>query len=176
MPTHGTNTCYSKGCRRNECREAHRKYERDRTRSIRRERMGLEARPEKYVSADQTREHIRFLRSKGLGLSSIAAKTGFNRRYIKTLSMESKKKVLASTEKKILAVPAIPILPGHFLDSKEARKLVDEMLAIGLKRTEIGEMVIGHYVQHFEIRNHIRLSRLQKIREVHRRVMAGHRD
>lgn len=74
MRDHGTHACYvwgpnpgaGDGCRCEPCRQANRDYEAARARRV----------EPSYVSAESTREHIAWLASNGVGLKTVAARSG----------------------------------------------------------------------------------------------------
>lgn len=167
---HGTHTRYSKGCRCDSCRTAHRIYERNRTRQVRRERQGIEPRVHRFVSTDEAKEHLLFLRSKGIGLTGISIRSGVDRSSLQQIVAGRKKKILAVNAGKILAVPAIHNLPGQFVPADEAKRLIAELRARGYYVREIAAR-LGQQSENITLRKTVRLKRLEAIRLAHAELM-----
>ena len=131
-------------------------------------------RPQKYVAATEAREHVRFLRSKGVGLAQITKKTGVSKNYLQMLSRGKIGKIHVATSEKLLALPAIHELPGQYVPSAEAKRLADDLIAAGLTKTAIARHIGGPNVGNLVIRDHIRLARLQRLRALHKSVIRKH--
>lgn len=102
MSEHGTRTHYVKGCRCNDCRTANREYARNRDRHLRRVAYGIETPRDRYVDATETREHLEWLRSWGIGLRTVSQHTGIGRSALQQIVSGETRKVLASTEYEVL--------------------------------------------------------------------------
>lgn len=167
---HGTHTRYSKGCRCEACRAGHRAYERQRKREIRREQQGIEPRRHRFVDTTEVRNHINFLRSKGIGYVGIAKRSGVDKSALQQITRGEKKKMLAVNASRILAIPAIPNLPGQYVPSDEARRLVAELRANGYFLREINAK-LGNKTGNLSFDRLIRAKRLNAIRMVHADLM-----
>lgn len=168
---HGTHSRYSKGCRCEPCRLGHREYERNQSRVRRREEQGIEMRPQTHVDVTEAREHLIFLRSKGVGLVQISKKTGLSKNYIQMVCRGEISKMAIKTSEKILALPAIHELPGQYVPAKEAKRLARELIKAGVTKTEIARFIGGPKTHNLVIRNKIRLRRLQRLQALHKSVI-----
>jgi hypothetical protein len=162
---HGKNWVYLKGCRCDLCRDAHRIYERDRQRSIRREKYGFEVRSVRWVDAQEAREHLLFLRDKKIGLTTIAERAGVSRATLQAIRGGKNKLVTVRVHKKILAVSSIPSKKGHYVDPTEALRLIQELETHGVTLKDVARETGRDQIV---IKNHIRLKMLEDIRRVHK--------
>lgn len=167
---HGTNVKYGKGCRCQDCRVAHRIYERERTRNVRRARQGLETRNVRLVDATEAREHIKFLRSKGIGLAAIGQHCGLHKSYIRDISAGKKQQIMRRNASKIVAVPALYTYGGQYQNADEAHRLIAELRAAGFMWKEIAA-AIGQKSASVNINVKVRTSRLLAIRAAHAKLM-----
>lgn len=119
MSEHGTRTHYVKGCRCDDCRRANREYARRRDRHLRHVAYGLEQPAAKYVDATETRKHLEWLRSWGIGLRTVSQRTGIGRSALQEIVNGETRKVLVDTERKVLNV---------LRDTRHPRLLVDASL------------------------------------------------
>lgn len=119
MRAHGTRACYvfgpepgsdrSKGCRCEPCTIANRTYARERDRAVRRPDIVARA---AYVDARRAAEHLDMLCAAGVGLRTVAERTGLSR---SVLARIRKRQILRSrrdTIAKILAVGRGDAKPG----------------------------------------------------------------
>lgn len=108
-PSH---SCYSKGCRRDECRRAHRDYEREAKR--RRERPYGPG-PIPMLDADEARAHLLWLASQGVGLRRIRAHTGIAWSTLRHIRQGTTKRIRLTTHNTIMAVntASLPPVPGR---------------------------------------------------------------
>lgn len=163
---HGKNWIYLTGCRCDACRDAHRIYERNRQRSIRRQNYGLEFHEPFFVDATEVIKHLHFLRSKNLGTQAIADSANINRETVKKLISGKQRFVTRRVENKILGVSAYPSKKGHYVDTKEVKRLVDELVAHGHSKRQIA-MAIGR--KELILKNKtVRLMTLEAIKRVHK--------
>lgn len=167
---HGTNNRYSKGCRCDECRVAHRIYERERTRNIRRARQGLESRHIRLVDATEAREHIEFLRSRGIGLLAIGEHCGLHKSYIRDVARGRKQQIMRKNHNKIIAVPALYTMGGQYQNANEAKRLLKEMRDAGFMWRQIAD-AMGQKSASINIRVKVRTKRLHSIRSAHAKLM-----
>ena len=97
ITTHGTNGSYVRGCRCDDCRQAHAAYA----------AAHRKAHPDPdagYVPADQARAHLLLLASHGVGLKAVNAATDIGLPIIIGVRNGSRLRLQKRTEKKILAV------------------------------------------------------------------------
>lgn len=165
---HGKNWVYLKGCRCDPCRDAHRIYERDRQRSIRREQYGLETRNIFFVDATEVREHLNFLRSKKIGLKTISERTNVSKATLQSLRNGKRKFVTLPVQEKVLAVSSLPSKGGHYVDAAEAKRLVDELLRQGFTMRQIAKATGRKQIV---LKTFVRLSMLEEIRQLHKAWM-----
>jgi len=167
LAPHGTHNRYSKGCRCDECRVAHRLYERERNRMRTRARYGIEPMPERLVDATQAREHLRFLQSKGIGGYSIAKRAYTTRNYVTEIRANRVKRINKELNERLLAIPAIPTLDGQYVDAEPARQMVKDLLEAGVTKTEIVRFISGPKARQLVIKDKMRLKRMEKLRTLH---------
>jgi hypothetical protein len=128
--THGV-TRWRLGCRCDVCRGAYRFRER----AIRANR---EASGDGLVSAERTRRHLESLTTAGVGMNSIAAKTGCGRTHLRRLKDGLHKMVQAKTERAILAVKQSDSLyRARVVDARPAWAMVAELVDEGFTKVEI---------------------------------------
>lgn len=97
-PSH---TCYSKGCRRDECRAAHRDYTRIRKR--------MRERPDGgptfvRVSADEARAHLLALAARGIGLRQAAKVSGVSWETLRHVRNGERTFIRSDTRDRIFAL------------------------------------------------------------------------
>lgn len=102
MSEHGTRTHYVKGCRCEPCTAANREYARNRDRKQRRIRYGIEQPTIKFVDASETRQHLLWLRSFGVGRRTVSERTGIGQTALWEIVRGDTRKVHVETERKIL--------------------------------------------------------------------------
>lgn len=135
---HGTHSCYSKGCRCEPCRVAHREYERHAKRRRDRARNGTDIYESKFTDTAEVIAHIEFLASKGIGAGTISAKTGLDRQNIRRIARGEQKKVSREVAEKVLAVSSLPYMKGNFVSSDPLKKLIKKLNKHGISGTDIG--------------------------------------
>ena len=142
---HGTHARYSKGCRCENCKVAHRIYEREAARRRRRVRYGIQEPDRKFMDSLPVMEHIHFLSAKGIGLGAIASQVGTNRATIQYIKRGTYPRVSTHLGNKILAVPAIPRMPMAYTDAKPIHDLLTKLEKRGVSRKEIGRALGCRY-------------------------------
>ena len=98
----GTRTRYVIGCRCEPCTVANRVYARELDRHHRRVAYGIEQPVVRFVDATETREHLLWLRSFGVGLRTVVKLTGLGRTALGQIRSGETKQVHPDTETKIL--------------------------------------------------------------------------
>ena len=130
ITTHGTNGSYVRGCRCEDCRQAHAAY----TAAHRKAHPDPEA---GYVPADRARAHLLFLASHGVGLKAVNAATDIGLPIIIGVRNGSRLRLQKRTEKKILAVTPDLALDHALVDAGPTWQRINEMLSAGTKKCEI---------------------------------------
>lgn len=167
---HGLDRVYKAGCRCQSCTEAHRVYERNMARERRREKMGIEARPTRMVDAINARIHIKFLTENRISLRRIAQKSGVAVSELLRIKNGQVKSILVSTNNRIIAVPALDPDPHRGVPSDEAKRIVEDLIDVGFKKTEIAQMLGVRPGGHLVIKETIQYGRLQRLRDIHRSI------
>ena len=141
---HGTYACYvfgphpgaGKGCRCEPCRKANSRYEAARARRI--------APP--YVDATTARQHIEYLATMGVGLKTIAARSGVSHGSLWKLTYGKpgrgpSKRIRKETEDAILAVMPSHAADGARIPAGPTWAHVHELLRRGWTKTAIGHAI-----------------------------------
>lgn len=143
MPTtkkkHGTHSGYSHGCRCQQCKQAHAVYERNAARRRRRIRYGIEEPVERYIDASESREHLKFLASKGVGLGSVSQVVGVYRTNLHKIRSGRTKRITPQLNSKILGVPAIVTHEYGYVNADGVKELVDFLVKNGYTKKQIAE-------------------------------------
>jgi len=165
MSPHGTHARYSKGCRCEDCRIGHRLYEREAARRRRRARQGLEVLNSNLMDATEVREHVNFLRSKGLGLGQIAQLCGTHRATIQYIRRGDKPNITKKLGNKILAIPAIPRVPMAYTSAEPIRKLLAELEKKGISAKDVGRAAGCRY-GNLQLKTYMRVHRYNKVESI----------
>lgn len=136
---HGTHACYTlDGCRCKHCKVAAAEYEHRRVKDNAYGRRRL-------VDADPIREHVAMLREHGLGLKTIAARSGVPHGALWKLvygapdRKSRSRNVRAATADKILAVTPADVADGARVPGKQTRARIRDLRAAGATWAELGE-------------------------------------
>lgn len=177
---HGTRACYvfgvdpggdrSKGCRCEPCREANRVYARSRDRAARRPDEELRG---AYVDAGEAIDHLVWLRSQGVGLRTVAAKTGLSRSALHELVTKRRTRATRDTVTRILSVGRHVVHGNALVDAVATWKLIDDLLRHGYTRTALArELGSTAKVPSLQI-GHSKVTAMTagKVEEIHRRLM-----
>jgi hypothetical protein len=168
-PHTGADWRYKKGCRCDECRKAHAKYETKRRALEDKEKAGILVRPQHTINAKEVRNHILFLYSHNMGARSIEAKTGISRQTIHYISNGQRKLCTKKVADKVLAIGVKDFHPHRLFDGSQAKQLVDEMRAKGYRKWEIGTM-LGYKGGKFNIYKKMQSHNYKKIVELHSKL------
>lgn len=166
---HGTNARWTlNGCKCSECARAHSAYEAER-------RARIEP---AYVSALPAREHVRELMAAGVGLKTIAKRSGVSHGGLSKLiygvqGRPPSKRVRKATLDALLALTPMAAADGARIDPAPTWALIDEMLAAGVPKARIAEG-IGQRGPGLQLsRNSISPRNARAVAELHRRWRAG---
>lgn len=140
MADHGTRTRYIGGCRCEPCTVANRLYARERERRQARIRYGIEQPPpERHTDATEARQHLAWLRTKGIGLRTVAARTGLSRTTVQQIASGQRTQALTTTVDRILAVNAARVPDATIVDGTRTLQQIAELVAAGHTRVSIAE-------------------------------------
>lgn len=127
MRAHGSYVKYVQDhCRCQDCRNANRDYERQRKKRT--------APP--YVGADRARQHLAELAAAGVGMKTVAARSGVSHGCLWKLvyglpGRGPSKRIRPDTEAKILAVTPADVADGGRVDAAPTWAIVEQLLARG---------------------------------------------
>lgn len=138
MREHGTRAKYViEKCRCEPCTTANRLYARERDRHLRRVAYGIENPSTKYVDAGETRAHIDWLSSIGVGRRTIAQITGLRPKTIRDIRIGDTRRVLQSTANRILAIGRSAQPATTHIDAAPTWTLINDLLYLGFTKTRI---------------------------------------
>lgn len=143
MRDHGTRSCYTAGCRREECREANRLY------AAKRERLALYGRPTTdLVPAAPVRAHVARLQAAGVGWRRIAELAGIGTGPMKKLLWGHRSRghgpstrVRPATAAAILAVRADLSSPAAhaYIDATGTHRRLRALVSIGWSQRRLAD-------------------------------------
>lgn len=149
---HGTRSKYAAGCRCQPCRQANTAYARERERRQARIRYGIEPpAPARYVSTNEARQHIDWLRTRGIGLRTIGQRTGLSRSALQQIANGQTTKALRTTINRILAVNATTTPGNTLVDATETLRQLDELHQLGHTKASLARR-LGHQMPHLQYR------------------------
>lgn len=180
MRAHGTRACYvfgpepgsdrSRGCRCEPCRDANRVYARDRDRATRRPDVVVTP---AYVDASEAADHLRWLRSQGVGLRTVSARSGVSRSTLHQLAGGTRARATEATIDRILAVGRHAAHGAALVEAKETWRLLDDLLAHGFTRTflarSLGSAATNPALQ--ISRDRVTAENARKVKDLHRRLL-----
>jgi hypothetical protein len=172
---HGTHSYYSKGCRCEECRLAHRIYERNAKRRRTHIQYGFISPEPKFVDAGPTREHIHFLRGHGIGLGTIAKNAGVHRSNVQRIVRGQQARVSLGLEKRVLAIPSLAIPENKYVSTEPLKALLEQLNAKGIRNSDVARF-LGYKNQHLQLKTFVRLYRFKKIEAACQHLLRSHRD
>ncbi len=168
VPSHGTRSSYTKGCRCNKCRAANADYSK-----LRREGRSCLKEKEEVVDATVAREFLESLSELGIGRNSVHKACGVGKRLIWDISSGKTKRILRSTQERILAIQPQDALPrGAIVDSDITLQQIGALIKEGFTKGDIadrlhrlsGRLRIGE-------KNKVRASSALKINRLYRALM-----
>lgn len=146
MREHGTHACFvwgtepgcvpGRGCRCDECRAANNAYERERRRRT----------TPPYVGANEVRRHVEFLNANGVGLKTIAKRSGVAHGTLWKLvygvpGRGPSKRCRRETRDRILAVSPADVADGGKVPAGPTWQSVETLLARGWTKAGIGRAI-----------------------------------
>lgn len=144
MRDHGTRACYvfgpqpggdrSNGCRCDPCRAANRAYQRNRDRARRRPDVTVEP---AYIDAGEVRRHLRWLSRHGVGLRTVAARSGVPRSALAELKTGRRRRCTPDTADRVLLVLPVDAADQALVDARPTWRLIDDLITHGHTRTSI---------------------------------------
>ena len=143
MMNHGTRSCYvTHHCRCAPCTTANRDYTRERSRHLARVAYGIEApQPDRYIDASEVRRHIEWLRQHGIGLRTIAGKTGIGRTALQQLATGESQQVQPDNAAKILSVSLLATPGATQIDARQTWRYVNDLLYLGYTKAGIARAI-----------------------------------
>ena len=141
---HGTRAKYVvEQCRCEPCKDANRRYNRDRQRNERRAQLGIEELNVAYVDCSEARDHLRWLSSIGIGKRTVHQVTGVALSSIDRIRSGERTKARKHTIDRILAVGKHRTHGRIPVDPTAALRMLDELHAAGLSKAAIAR-ALGH--------------------------------
>ncbi len=138
MRQHGTRAMYvMERCRCEPCADANRTYAREWYRNRARVAYGIEAPVVRRVDAGEAREHLLWLRANGIGLRTVAERTGISRTSLKPIADGTRRTIAPRTAERILAVPRSVAAAGCRIDAAPTWRLIDDLLRLGYRDVDI---------------------------------------
>lgn len=172
MRQHGTRAKYViDKCRCEPCTDANRRYARERDRHARRVAYGIEDEDTKYVDAGETREHLIWLSSIGVGRRTIAARTGLEPKTIRDIRIGETRRVLASTADRILAIGKSARPGATLVDASPTWALIDDLRYLGFTKTRIARE-LGAKTPALQLgRERITLEKMHQVNAIYQRLI-----
>lgn len=166
--SHGVRSSYVKGCRCNRCRAANADYYKA--------RRGTRAAQgsDDTVDASRAREMLVHLSELGIGRNSVHKACGVGKRVIWDIASGQAKRILRSTETRILAIqPQVALPRGANVDAEITLQQIDALRREGFTKGDIAERL-----NRFSDRLHIgesgekvRVSSAEKVNKLYQALM-----
>lgn len=165
---HGTRSKYVAGCRCEPCTVASREYNREWQRHQRRVAYGIEEAREAFVDATEAREHLRWLRSQGVGMRAVCDATGLSRSALQKIVTGKRTRITPRLADKILAVPRGVARPAAVIDATETWRLIDDLIYLGYPKVRIAK-ALGQRGPGLQVgRDRVLRRTADRIAEIHR--------
>ena len=139
----GTRSGYTAGCRCDQCRAAHRDYNREWLRKEARIRYGIEERVERMVDATEAREHLLWLRTKGIGRRQAADLARLTPSTIQKITTGTRTRIYPETAARILAINLTQLPPRAHVDATRTWQQINELLGAGWTKVRIARALTG---------------------------------
>ena len=141
---HGTRAKYVvEKCRCEPCKDANRRYARNRNRNQRRAQVGIEDLQIAYVDCSEAREHLRWLSSIGIGKRTVHKVTGVALSSVEGIRSGDIVKARRQTVDRILAVGKHRTHGRIPVDPTKALRMLDELHRAGMSKAAIAR-ALGH--------------------------------
>lgn len=167
---HGTRARYvfgavgtdrANGCRCEECREANRAYARDRDRRLKL----LEPADGTHIDAAAARDHLLWLRGQGVGLRTVARKTGLARNTLQKIVTGGSSRCTAFTAELILGVGCSA---GALVDGTDTWARIGDLLDAGWTRVAIARALHGPQAKALQLRHgRVSADNARAVAEIH---------
>jgi len=178
---HGTYTCYRwgqdigqdwrNGCRCQPCRQAAATY----NKILERRRLkGIET----LFDNTEAREHLQWLRAKGVGLRTVQERSGVGRTTLQSIVRGSARRSRAETIAAILAVGTHVRAPGGLVDAGPTWQLLEDMLRYGYTQGYLAKRLGAVYEKPIlQIsRRMVLQSTADKVAELHAELVGTERE
>lgn len=167
---HGTHAKYvADRCRCDLCRAANRDYERARARRV----------DPPYVDATEARRHVEWLAAQGVGLKTVAKRSGIAHGTLHklvygtpALDRPPSRRIRPKTAQRILAVTPADVADGARIDATRTWEHVDALLAAGMPRRQIAEHLGQKYALQLGATK-VTARHARIIAELYQRLQAG---
>jgi hypothetical protein len=134
---HGTYAKYRvEGCRCRACSRAKTLYEKRRLRDRHR---GITP----FVDAGEAREHICWLSSTGVGINTVAKRSGVGVTTLRTIKSGKTTQIRPETAERVLAVHAGLAAPRALVPVDRTVSQIDDLLGLGFTKRSVAQM-LGH--------------------------------
>ena len=160
---HGQNAAYALDrCRCEPCRRSNREAARDRARQI----------APAYVDAAPARAHVRFLQANGLGLKTIAARSGVSHGALTKLiygvnGRTPSKRITPRNLERLLAVSPADAADCDYVDAAPTWQRINAMVDAGVPRARIAE-ALGTVVPALQVsRTRVHARTARTIKQLH---------
>jgi len=144
MRQHGTRAKYvADKCRCQPCTAANAAYQRGRERHQARVRYGIEQPRRPFIDATETRQHLLWLSSVGVGRRQIHARSGIGISAIDKIRTGKVTKIRPATADKLLAVGKSMTANRALVDARDTWKKINELLGNGWTKAAIDRALGG---------------------------------
>lgn len=167
--SHGVRSSYVKGCRCNRCRAANADY----YKSQREIRPARDVRDD-TVDASRAREILAHLSELGIGRNSVHKACGVSKRLIWDIASGRAKRVLRSTESRILAIQPQAALPrGANVDAELTLQQISALRREGFTKGDIAERLnrFSDRLRIGESGRRVRVSSVEKVNKLYQKLM-----
>lgn len=167
---HGTRSKYVAGCRCEPCTVANRVYARDAGRRRARVGYGIEPpSPPRHVDATETREHIAWLRSQGVGSRTIMRQTGLARSTLRKIVNGERTLISPRTAQLVLAIGRHNAAARAYIDARRAHQLVAELQRQGHTVVSLSRR-LGYRSRSLQLHDRITPAKLARIEHLYQQL------
>lgn len=130
--------------------------------------LGIEELIVRRVDATETREHLLWLRANGIGLRTVAERTGLSRSSLQEIVTGRRRQVAPETAGRILAVPRTASKAVTRVDAAPTWRLILDLLYLGYTRADISR-ALGRAHRNLQIgQTTVQRRTADRIAEIHR--------